>query len=149
MEQQEPPRRNKHKRNTIGLPKQIWDMFPNYVTALILSVWYFVSQAHLLWITLYHDLYSIILSVLPVSRKDFIYPELQSHEKEMAWSDDILLQDINSVRKVFGGTLNDVMLSVVTRCVKNYLESIGDRHDNYVSFIIPVSLRKPNDWRYV
>ncbi|KAG2236460.1 wax ester synthase-like acyl-CoA acyltransferase domain-containing protein [Thamnidium elegans] len=146
LEQQGPPHHNKHKRNTIGLPKQIWGMFPNYITALILWVWYFVSQAHLLWITLYHDFYSMILCILPMCRKDFIYNELQSHEKEMAWSDDIRLQDINTVRKVFGGTLNDVMLAVVTRSVKNYLESVGDRHDNYVSFIIPVSLRKPNDW---
>lgn len=85
--------------------------------------------------------------MLPVTRNDLIYNGLQSHEKEMAWSEDVSIKDIKTIREAFGGTLNDVMLTVVTRCIKSYLESIGQRKDNYVNFIIPISLRQPNDWR--
>jgi dTDP-D-glucose 4,6-dehydratase len=87
--------------------------------------------------------------MLPNFRKDLYYQGLQSHEKEMAWSEDVSIKDIKLVRQVFGGTLNDVMLAVVTRCMKSYLETEAQRKDDYVSFVIPVSLRQPNDWRYV
>lgn len=59
----------------------------------------------------------------------------------------ILIKDIKIVKEVFGGTLNDIMVSVITRSMKNYLESIGKRNDDYFHLIIPVSLRQPNDWR--
>ncbi|KAI7901613.1 uncharacterized protein BX663DRAFT_487337 [Cokeromyces recurvatus] len=96
--------------------------------------------------TFCHDLYQVILILTPyIARKDLYYQELQSHEKEVAWSENIDISDIKIVRQAFGGTLNDVMLTVVTRCIKNYLESIGRRHDNYLKLFIPLSLRDPDD----
>lgn len=63
-------------------------------------------------------------------RKDLYYEGLQSYKKEMAWSDNTSLKDIKIIRTAFGGTVNDVMLTVATRCIKSYLEDIGQRHDN-------------------
>lgn len=111
-------------------------------------IWLIFYQIYVYSVVAIHDLYCTVLCMLPVTRKDLYYRGLQSHEKEMAWSDDVSIKDIKTVREAFGGTLNDVMLVVITRCLKSYLESIGKRNDNYISFIIPVSLREPSDWRY-
>lgn len=86
-------------------------------------------------------------SIPLLSRRDLYYNGLQSHDKEMAWSDDVDMKDIKVVRDAFGGTLNDVMLAVVTRCIKSYLDDLNIRRDNYVQLIIPISLREPSDWR--
>jgi diacylglycerol O-acyltransferase len=75
---------------------------------------------------LIHDTYCFILGMLPfITRNDLTYKGLQSYAKEMSWSADVSLKDIKIVRDAFRGTLNDVMLSVVTRCVESYLESVG------------------------
>lgn len=145
-------RRKKEKpttKNDTSKPESIWQKLPTCISAVMGFIWLILYKIYVYSVVTIHDLYCIMLCVLPVTRKDLYYKGLQSHEKEMAWSDDVSIKDIKTVREAFGGTLNDVMLLVITRCLKSYLESIGKRNDNYISFIIPVSLREPSDWRYV
>ncbi|KAI8091397.1 wax ester synthase-like acyl-CoA acyltransferase domain-containing protein [Gilbertella persicaria] len=143
-----------HKRNNKNtksfLPRHIQQLLPSFVIQLLSLLWVSIWQIYLLCLAVSHDLYSSLISVIPfVTRKDLYYEGLQSHEKEMAWSEDISIKDIKLVRQAFGGTLNDVMLAVITRCVKHYLEEVvGKRQDEYIKFIIPVSLRQPSDWRF-
>ncbi|KAI9472308.1 MAG: wax ester synthase-like acyl-CoA acyltransferase domain-containing protein [Benjaminiella poitrasii] len=129
------------------IPKHLLQKFPSFIITALAFLYIIFWQIYVYSIAAYHDLYEALLCVIPVMRKDLYYKGLQSHEKEMAWSDDITLSDIKIIRQAFGGTLNDVMLTVVTRCVKGYLESIGKRRDNYISFLVPISLRQPSDWR--
>ncbi|KAI8646519.1 wax ester synthase-like acyl-CoA acyltransferase domain-containing protein [Parasitella parasitica] len=119
-----------------------------YISAMVNLLWLVLYQIYVYSVVTIHDLYCVLLCILPVTRKDLYYKGLQSHDKEMAWSKDVSIKDIKFVREAFGGTLNDVMLLVITRCLKGYLESIGKRSDNYISFIIPVSLREPSDWSF-
>jgi diacylglycerol O-acyltransferase len=130
-----------------NVPQQLWSKFPSFIAIIISFLWLVIHRVCLFGIVLCHDVYSSLLCVLPVMRKDLYYKGLQSYKKEMAWSDNVSIKDIKTVRTAFGGNLNDVMLTVVTRCIKSYLEDIDQRYDNYVSFIIPVSLREPSDWR--
>lgn len=142
-------RKKGHGRSTLEnkIPKQLLNKFPSFFITIMSALYLAAYNIYLFMIICCHDLYCCFLSIMPVSRKDLTYKGLQSHEKEMAWSGNVNIKDIKIVREALGGTLNDVMLTVVTRCIKNYLESIGKRHDNYVSFIIPISLREPTDFR--
>lgn len=139
---------NEKKANDTSNPNEpIWQKIQVYISNLMSLFWLILYQIYVYGVVIVHDLYCVLLCLLPVTRKDLYYKGLQSHEKEMAWSEDVSIKDIKIVREAFGGTLNDVMLLVITRCLKNYLESIGKRNDNYISFIIPMSLREPSDWR--
>ncbi|KAI7901614.1 wax ester synthase-like acyl-CoA acyltransferase domain-containing protein [Cokeromyces recurvatus] len=129
------------------VPKKLLETFPSFIITILSFFYMLFWKIYIYYITICHDLYESFLTMIPVMRKDFYYKGLQSTKKEMAWSDDIKLSDIKIIRQAFGGTLNDVMLTVVTRCIKNYLESIGKRRDNYITLLIPISLRKPSDWR--
>lgn len=143
------PKSNRNKTSLESkVPKQLWDKFPSFITTIMSILYLAIYNLYILGISLAHDLYCCFLIILPVTRKDLIYRGLQSHEKEMAWSEDVSIKDIKVIREAFGGTLNDVMLTVITRCIKSYLESIGQRKDNYINFIIPISLRQPNDWSF-
>ncbi|KAI8372482.1 hypothetical protein BD560DRAFT_434364 [Blakeslea trispora] len=124
LEEQSVIDHKQHSKNTIKpahvIPKHIKNLLPDFIVEAISFI--------------YVDLY---------------YKGLQSHEKEMAWSNDVSIKDIKLVRQAFGGTLNDVMLAAITRCIKHYLEGVvGKRQDDYINFLIPVSLRQPDDWRF-
>jgi hypothetical protein len=140
--------KKKDFKDNTNMSESVWQKLPIYTSNLLDLFWLILYQIYVYSVVTIHDLYCILLCMFPfVTRKDLYYKGLQSHEKEMAWSDDVSIKDIKIVREAFGGTLNDVMLLVITRCLKGYLESIGKRNDNYISFIIPVSLREPSDWR--
>ncbi|KAL1916022.1 uncharacterized protein VTP21DRAFT_6026 [Calcarisporiella thermophila] len=81
------------------------------------------------------------------TRKSLNYKGEQTTEKLMSWTAPMSMEDIKTVRKAYDLTLNDVMCTVVTRAVKTYLEDIKGRHDDYVSMMIPFSLRYPDDYR--
>lgn len=136
---------NKIKQK-VAIPRYT-NKLPCFITTLFYYMWNMIYQAYVYSISLYHDMWVMLLCILPLRRKDLVYNGLQSYEKEMAWSNDIYIKDIKIVKEVFGGTLNDIMVSVITRSMKDYLESIGKRNDDYFHLIIPVSLRQPNDWR--
>ncbi|KAI8341601.1 hypothetical protein EDC96DRAFT_522569 [Choanephora cucurbitarum] len=143
-----------HNKNTNKpasvIPKHIQDLLPSFVIQAFSFICVVVWHIYCFSLVISHDVYSSFISISPFGmRKDLYYKGLQSHEKEMAWSNDVSIKDIKLVRQAFGGTLNDVMLAVITRCVKHYLEGvIGKRQDDYINLLIPVSLRQPNDWRF-
>lgn len=131
-----------HKRN--HRPQQEKNKYSFFWLHLCHFLWniYFVTTI------LLHDLYSFILCCIPYyHHRDFYYQGLQSYDKEMAWSKGVNMKEIKLVRQAFGGTLNDVMLTVLTRAIKAYLDNLGRRQDDYIQLLIPISLREPNDWR--
>ncbi|KAI9472307.1 MAG: hypothetical protein EXX96DRAFT_583594 [Benjaminiella poitrasii] len=129
------------------LPKQVLQHLPVFIVKFLSLIYMSLLYIYIHGVTFCHDLYQATLCLTPfITRKDFYYEGLQSHEKDIAWSENIPISDIKIVRQAFGGTLNDVMLAVVTRCIKSYLESIRIRQDDYVGFLIPVSLRQLSDW---
>ena len=62
--------------------------------------------------------------------------------KQAAWSNGIRLDEIKSLAKVYGATVNDVLISLVAGALRAYLlERYGSiDHDNFSTFI-PVNLR--------
>jgi WS/DGAT/MGAT family acyltransferase len=62
--------------------------------------------------------------------------------KRAAWSPPIPLKDVKAIRKVVGGTVNDVLLTAMTGALRRYLENRGEPVDG-LNFraIVPVNLR--------
>lgn len=142
--------RKRKSRNEFqeAIPKHLWKKLPSWGVTLLDLFCTVLWNLYIFIIAASHDLYMLLAASIPLlSRRDLYYNGLQSHDKEMAWSDDVDMKDIKVVRDAFGGTLNDVMLAVVTRCIKSYLDDLNIRRDNYVQLIIPISLREPSDWR--
>ncbi|KAI8365290.1 uncharacterized protein BYT42DRAFT_159206 [Radiomyces spectabilis] len=129
-------------------PKTLLFIFVGWAQALLAWTWWASKQLQLLFHILSHDLRVFLVCLFPFQKRDLSYPALQSYEKEISWSNTISLRDINYVRKAFGGTLNDIMIVVITRCIKHYLEELGARHDDYAKLLIPISMRAANDWRF-
>ncbi|KAI9488743.1 wax ester synthase-like acyl-CoA acyltransferase domain-containing protein [Zychaea mexicana] len=130
------------------IPDQIYFLFPAWLQWLTTWCCIWMNRVYLVWITLLHDLWVILLCILPARlshHRDLFYTGLQSYKKQVAWSDTIRLKDIRAVRRVLGGTVNDVMVLVVTRCIKGYLEENGVRHDDFVRLFVPISQRDMDD----
>jgi WS/DGAT/MGAT family acyltransferase len=54
------------------------------------------------------------------------------------------LEDFKTIKNAFGGTVNDVVLAVVTGALRNFLESRGVRTEGLeLRALVPVSLRGP------
>lgn len=62
--------------------------------------------------------------------------------KRAAWSRPIALKDVKAIRKVTGGTVNDVLLTAMTGGLRRYMESHGESPDG-INFraAVPVNLR--------
>jgi diacylglycerol O-acyltransferase len=66
--------------------------------------------------------------------------------KRAAWSAPIPLQDVKSVGKELGGTVNDVLLTAMTGGLRRYLqEQGGPVRDLNIRAIVPVNLRPPGE----
>ncbi|KAI8990101.1 wax ester synthase-like acyl-CoA acyltransferase domain-containing protein [Pilobolus umbonatus] len=131
------------------IPAPLWKLLPSSVACVLSYVWKVVWVGSLYLYILCHELFCCFILCIPfITRKDFYYDGLQSYEKEMAWSTDINMQDIKTVRKVFGGSLNDVMLTVIVRCIKRYLEEQSTRNDDYLKLLIPISERSADNWSF-
>jgi diacylglycerol O-acyltransferase len=64
--------------------------------------------------------------------------------KRAAWSDDIPLEEITIIRCSVGGTVNDVLLTLVAGALRRYLQDHGERVDRLsIRVAIPVNLRRP------
>lgn len=81
-------------------------------------------------------------------RTAMMYKGEQTATKLMSWSEDVLLEDIKIIRQVYGASLNDVMVGVVTRSIRGYLAELGKVEDEELMLFIPISLRKPDDWSF-
>ena len=148
--------RRHHQRPLLvnEIPDQIYYLLPQWIQWL--ASWYFIwaNNVYILLITLWHDLWVGLICILPArlssDRRDLFYTGLQSYKKQVAWSDTIRLKDVRTVRRALKGTVNDVMVLVVTRCIKHYLEEIGLRHDDFVRLFVPINQRdNMDDRRYI
>jgi hypothetical protein len=75
----------------------------------------------------------------PVERLPFNRP--CGGERKFCWA-EINLADVQKIREQLGGTINDVILSVVTRAVARYAKLHGQRiADRFVRIVCPVNVR--------
>lgn len=64
--------------------------------------------------------------------------------KRAAWSAPIPLQDVKTIGRGLGGTVNDVLLTAMTGALRRYLQDRGEPVDGLnLRAIIPVDLRPP------
>ena len=64
--------------------------------------------------------------------------------KSAAWSDSIPLEQVKTIRKRLGGTVNDVLLTAVTGAIRRYLLDHGEQVDDIrMHAFVPVNLRTP------
>lgn len=62
--------------------------------------------------------------------------------KRAAWSAGIPLEDIRAIRRALGGTINDVLLTLVTGALRRYLQDRGEPVDNFsMRVTVPVNVR--------
>ena len=63
--------------------------------------------------------------------------------KQVAWAEPIPLDEVKSVGKAFGCTVNDVLISAVTGALRKYLVSVGDDPAELedIRATVPVNLR--------
>ena len=77
---------------------------------------------------------------IPVERLPFNRP--CGGERRFCWT-EIDLADVKAIRARFGGTVNDVVLAVVTRAVARYAKRHGQPIANrFVRIVCPVSVRQ-------
>jgi WS/DGAT/MGAT family acyltransferase len=63
-------------------------------------------------------------------------------KKRAAWSKPIPLLDIKQIGKTFGATINDVLLTLVTGALRQYIQSKSESlHSTNIRGFIPVNLR--------
>ena len=64
--------------------------------------------------------------------------------KKAAWSAAVPLDDIKTIRRRLGGTVNDVLLTTMTGALRHYMQARGDSVDNIsIRAAVPVNLRPP------
>ncbi len=64
--------------------------------------------------------------------------------KRVAWSRPLPLSEVKAMRRVMGGTVNDLMTSAVTGGLRRYLEARGEAPVDFRA-AVPVNLRGPNE----
>jgi WS/DGAT/MGAT family acyltransferase len=65
-------------------------------------------------------------------------------QKRAAWSTGMPLDQVKVIRQALGGTLNDVLLSIVAGALRRYLQEHGEPVDNLsLRVTVPVNMRKP------
>lgn len=63
-------------------------------------------------------------------------------EKRVAWSGAIQMKDVKRIRRRFGGTVNDVLMTIFSGAIRKYLEDQGEPVDAFtVRATVPVNLR--------
>ena len=64
--------------------------------------------------------------------------------KRAAWSAGIPLDQVKIIRQALGGTVNDVVLSIVAGALRRYLQERGEEVDNIsLRVTVPVNMRAP------
>jgi diacylglycerol O-acyltransferase len=67
-----------------------------------------------------------------------------SEAKEAAWSSGVRLADIGTIRRALGGTVNDVVVTVIAGALRRYLQARGEPVDEIaLRAAVPVNLRQP------
>jgi WS/DGAT/MGAT family acyltransferase len=66
--------------------------------------------------------------------------------KHAAWTDVLPLEEVKALGQTLGGTVNDVLVTLVTGGLRRYLLGRGDNVDGLdVRAMMPVNLRAPNE----
>jgi diacylglycerol O-acyltransferase len=66
--------------------------------------------------------------------------------RRAAWSAGVPLDDIKTIRRVLGGTVNDVLLTAVAGALRRYMQERGEPVDTLtIRAAIPVNLRLPGE----
>ena len=66
--------------------------------------------------------------------------------KRAAWSAGVPLEDIKTIQRTLGGTVNDVLLTVVAGALRRYLEDQGEPVDSInLRVAVPVNMRPPGN----
>lgn len=62
--------------------------------------------------------------------------------KNATWSDPISLEEIKSISHALNGTINDVLLNLISGALRRYMEYLGENVDSKrITGLIPVNLR--------
>ncbi|MFI4940675.1 MAG: WS/DGAT domain-containing protein [Burkholderiales bacterium] len=70
-------------------------------------------------------------------------------DKQASWGEPVPLSTVKALGRVYGATINDVMLSVAAGALRKYLQMHGDQVDGrFVRAFVPVNLR-PKDQDYM
>jgi diacylglycerol O-acyltransferase len=65
-------------------------------------------------------------------------------DKRAAWSAGVPLEEVKAIQQALGGTVNDVLLAVVTGALRRYMQDQGDPVDAItIRTAVPVNLRPP------
>ncbi len=65
--------------------------------------------------------------------------------KHAAWSEPIPLEDVKTIGRAMGGTVNDVLLTAVAGALRRYLLSQGENIEGKsIRAVVPVNLRPPD-----
>jgi WS/DGAT/MGAT family acyltransferase len=63
-------------------------------------------------------------------------------DKRAAWSAGIALEEVKAIQQALGGTVNDLLLTIVTGALRRYMEDRGDPVDGIaIRTAVPVNLR--------
>jgi WS/DGAT/MGAT family acyltransferase len=66
-------------------------------------------------------------------------------DKRAAWSAGVPLEDVKIIRQALGGTVNDILLSVVAGALRRYLQDRGEPVDRIsMRVTVPVNMRPPD-----
>jgi diacylglycerol O-acyltransferase / wax synthase len=66
--------------------------------------------------------------------------------KRVAWSEPLRLPEVKAVSRVFGCSINDMLLSCVAGAMRRYLAEAGDKTEGVeVRALVPINLRQPGD----
>ncbi|ORX94049.1 hypothetical protein K493DRAFT_302292 [Basidiobolus meristosporus CBS 931.73] len=67
-------------------------------------------------------------------------------KKRVYWSDDISLEEIKFIRRTYNATVNDVLITILNLALRNHLLGKDMLQDRIFLYMVPVSLRKPDDF---
>jgi diacylglycerol O-acyltransferase / wax synthase len=85
-----------------------------------------------------------LLPELTASSERFPFNKPCSGERKFCWT-EFSLADAQAIRETAGGTLNDVILTIVTRAVARYIKLHGEPvAGRFVRMVCPVNVRRDN-----
>jgi len=71
-----------------------------------------------------------------------------SGSKVVAWNEPLSLDDVKTVGKALGCSVNDVLLACVAGAIRSYFEQQGEEVDGIeLRAMVPVNLRDPRKWK--
>ena len=78
----------------------------------------------------------------PIERPTVLRGELGT-QKRVIWMDALSLAEVKAVGKAHGGTINDLLLTVLAGSLRNYLAARGEPVDTFeIHAVVPVGMRR-------